>query len=92
MDGRPVWAADGRARIDQLEAIGLHAPDGPYETLAGLVSDLLGRLPVPGEQAALPGWRFTVETVDRHRTGRVRVERTGPRQQSGGTEAEDRAR
>ncbi|MBP0448857.1 HlyC/CorC family transporter [Kitasatospora sp. RG8] len=76
VDGLPVWAADGRARTDQLEAIGLHAPDGPYETLAGLVSGLLGRLPAPGEQAELPGWRFTVEAVDRHRTSRVRVERT----------------
>ncbi|MFE2411995.1 MULTISPECIES: hemolysin family protein [unclassified Kitasatospora] len=76
VDGRPVWEADGRARTDQLEAIGLHAPDGPYETLAGLVADLLGRLPQPGEQAHLPGWLLTVEAVDRHRTSKVRVERS----------------
>ncbi|MFF1796093.1 transporter associated domain-containing protein, partial [Kitasatospora sp. NPDC058263] len=63
-----------------------HAPDGPYETLAGLVSDLLGRLPVPGEQAELPGWRFTVEAVDRHRTSRVRVERTSGRPRPGDDE------
>ncbi|MEV7777509.1 hemolysin family protein [Kitasatospora sp. NPDC088351] len=86
VDGLPVWAADGRARTDQLEAIGLHAPDGPYETLAGLVADLLGRLPVPGEQAELPGWRFTVEAVDRHRTSRVRVERTAEHHHFGDTE------
>ncbi|WP_395297138.1 hemolysin family protein [Kitasatospora hibisci] len=83
VDGRPVWAADGRARIDQLEGIGLHAPDGPYETLAGLVADLLGKLPAPGECAELPGWRFTVEAVDRHRTSRVRVERTGEPNRTG---------
>ncbi len=77
VDGLPVWAADGRARIDQLEAIGLHAPEGPYETLAGLVADLLGKLPDVGEQAVLPGWRFTVENIDRHRTTKVRIERTG---------------
>ncbi|MBV6698166.1 hemolysin family protein [Kitasatospora aureofaciens] len=76
VDGRPVWEADGRARIDQLETIGLFAPDGPYETLAGLVADLLGKLPEPGEQAHLPGWLLTVEAVDRHRTSRVRVERS----------------
>ncbi|MER6395989.1 MULTISPECIES: hemolysin family protein [unclassified Kitasatospora] len=86
LHGLPVWAADGRARIDHLESIGLHAPDGPYETLAGLVSDLLGRLPVPGEQAELPGWRFTVEAVDRHRTSRVRVERTSGRPRPGDDE------
>ncbi|MGW2254075.1 hemolysin family protein [Kitasatospora sp. NPDC001660] len=76
VDGRPAWEADGRARIDQLEAIGLHAPDGPYETLAGLVADLLGKLPEPGEQAHLPGWLLTVEAVDRHRTSKVRLERS----------------
>ncbi|WP_405020720.1 hemolysin family protein [Kitasatospora sp. NBC_00070] len=74
-DGLPVWEADGRARTDQLEAIGLHTPDGPYETLGGLLSDLLGKLPAPGEQASLPGWRFTVLGVERHRTSRVLVER-----------------
>lgn len=76
VDGLPAWEAEGRARIDQLEAIGLIAPDGPYETLAGLVADLLGKLPEVGEQAELPGWRFTVTGVDRHRTSQVRVERT----------------
>ncbi|MET8622654.1 hemolysin family protein [Kitasatospora sp. NPDC004669] len=76
VDGLPAWEADGRARLDQLEAIGLNAPDGPYETLAGLVADLLGKLPDVGEQAGLPGWRFTVTGVDRHRTSQVRVERT----------------
>ncbi len=75
VDGLPVWAADGRARIDQLESIGLQAPEGPYETLAGLVADLLGKLPAPGERAGVPGWRFTVEAVDRHRTTKVRIER-----------------
>ncbi|MER7752333.1 hemolysin family protein [Kitasatospora sp. NPDC097643] len=76
VDGLPAWEADGRARIDQLEAIGLHAPDGPYETLAGLVADLLGKLPEVGEWAELPGWRLTVTGVDRRRTSQVRVERT----------------
>ncbi|AUG75628.1 membrane protein [Kitasatospora sp. MMS16-BH015] len=75
VDGHPVWEADGRTRTDQLEAIGLHAPEGPYETLAGLLADLLGKLPERGEQAGLPGWRFTVLGVERHRTTRVLIER-----------------
>ncbi|MGA5817882.1 hemolysin family protein [Kitasatospora sp. NPDC094028] len=76
VNGLPAWEADGRTRLDQLERIGLNAPDGPYETLAGLVADLLGKLPEVGEQAGLPGWLFTVTGVDRHRTSQVRVERT----------------
>ncbi|KJK58907.1 hemolysin family protein [Saccharothrix sp. ST-888] len=75
VDGYPVWEADGRARLDQLETIGLQAPDGPYETLGGLLADLLGKLPAPGEMAGLPGWRFTVLGVERHRTSRVLIER-----------------
>ncbi|MEU9131259.1 hemolysin family protein [Kitasatospora sp. NPDC048540] len=75
-DGLPVWEADGRARTDQLEAIGLHAPEGPYETLGGLLADLLGKLPEVGEQAELPGWHFTVLAVERHRTSRVEIRRT----------------
>ncbi|MDH6124768.1 hemolysin family protein [Kitasatospora sp. GP82] len=75
VDGHPVWEADGRARLDQLETIGLLAPDGPYETLGGLLADLLGKLPAPGEQAGLPRWRFTVLGVERHRTSRVLIER-----------------
>ncbi|WP_371501580.1 hemolysin family protein [Kitasatospora sp. NBC_00374] len=74
-DGMPVWEADGRARTDQLEVIGLHAPEGPYETLGGLLADLLGKLPEVGEEAELPGWRFTVLAVDRHRTSRVEIRR-----------------
>ncbi|MFG2696771.1 hemolysin family protein [Kitasatospora sp. NPDC048407] len=75
-DGLPVWDADGRARLDQLAKIGLHAPDGPYETLGGLLSDLLGKLPAVGESAELPDWKLTVTAVDRHRTSRVEVRRT----------------
>ncbi|MFF4648680.1 hemolysin family protein [Streptomyces sp. NPDC001380] len=75
--GMPAWDADGRTRVDQLEAVGLHAPEGPYETLGGLVAHLLGRIPAPGDTARLPGWRLTVLDTDRHRTSRVRLERTG---------------
>ncbi|WP_420492956.1 hemolysin family protein [Kitasatospora camelliae] len=86
-DGLPVWEADGRARLDQLAAIGLHAPEGPYETLGGLIADLLGKLPGVGEAAGLPGWRFTVLALDRHRTSRVKVQRV----REGGPGGEGRA-
>jgi CBS domain containing-hemolysin-like protein len=75
-DGRPVWEADGSARVVTLRRIGLEAPDGPYETLAGLVADLLGRIPVPGDRVELPGWRLSVRRVDRYRAERVRLVRT----------------
>ncbi|MEV6937340.1 transporter associated domain-containing protein, partial [Streptomyces sp. NPDC051132] len=36
------------------------------ETVAGLVADLLGRIPAPGDRAELPGWRLSVR--HRHRS------------------------
>ena len=74
-DGRPAWEADGGCRVDLLGRIGLTVPDGPYETVAGLVADLLGRIPVPGDTATLPGsgWELRVRLVAHHRAERVRI-------------------
>ncbi len=52
-------------------------PEGPYETVAGLVADLLGRIPAPGDRAELPGWRLSVRQVGRNRAERVRLVRLG---------------
>ncbi|MEJ8633735.1 hemolysin family protein [Streptomyces sp. MS2.AVA.5] len=75
-DGRPAWEADGSCRVLTLRRIGLDVPDGPYETVAGLVADLLGRIPAPGDRAELPGWRLSVRQVERYRAERVRLVRT----------------
>ncbi|MFC7307629.1 hemolysin family protein [Streptomyces monticola] len=75
-DGRPAWDADGSCRVDTLQRIGLDVPEGPYETVAGLVADLLGRIPAPGDRAELPGWRLSVRAVDHYRAERVRLVRT----------------
>ncbi len=72
-DGRSTWEADGSCRVDALRRIGLDVPDGPYETVAGLVADLLGRIPAPGDRAELPGWRLVVRQVGHYRAERVRL-------------------
>ncbi|MFI0774150.1 hemolysin family protein [Streptomyces sp. NPDC021212] len=76
-DGRPAWDADGACRVDTLRRIGMEVPDGPYETVAGLVADLLARIPAPGDTAELPGWKLAVRQVGHHRAERVRIVRTG---------------
>jgi CBS domain containing-hemolysin-like protein len=78
-DGNPAWEADGSCRVLTLRRIGLDVPDGPYETVAGLVADLLGRIPAPGDRAELPGWRLSVRQVDRYRAERVRLVRIADR-------------
>lgn len=77
-DGRPAWDADGGCRVDVLRRIGLEAPEGPYETVAGLVADLLGRIPAVGDRADLPGWRLVVRQVGHYRAERVRLVRLQP--------------
>ncbi|MEV7419745.1 hemolysin family protein [Streptomyces sp. NPDC089919] len=77
-DGRPAWDADGSCRVHTLRRIGLEVPEGPYETVAGLVADLLGRIPAPGDRAELPGWKLSVRQVGRYRAERVRLVRTAP--------------
>ncbi|MCS0635060.1 hemolysin family protein [Streptomyces sp. LP05-1] len=75
-DGRPAWEADGGVRIDQLAAVGLTAPEGPYETVAGLIATRLARIPAVGDTVGLDGWQLLVLAVDHHRADRVRL--TGP--------------
>ncbi|MFB7643823.1 hemolysin family protein [Streptomyces sp. NPDC056084] len=70
-DGRALYSADGAARDDQLAVIGLRVPDGPYETLAGLVATRLGRIPRVGDRVELAGWRMDVVDAAGRRAARV---------------------
>lgn len=70
-DGRELWSADGAARTDQLEAIGMRVPDGPYETLAGVLATDLGRIPEVGDSVELVGWRLDVVDASGRRAARV---------------------
>ncbi|MFG3281145.1 hemolysin family protein [Streptomyces sp. NPDC048111] len=70
-DGRTLYSADGAARDDQLAVIGLRVPDGPYETLAGLVATRLGRIPTVGDRVELAGWRLDVVDAAGRRAARV---------------------
>lgn len=86
-DGRPVWEADGSIRLDQLAEIGLAAPEGPYETLAGLIATRLARIPAEGDTVTVGGWELSVLDVEHHRADRVSI--TAP---AGSTTPEERAR
>ncbi|WP_098011542.1 hemolysin family protein [Streptomyces sp. sk226] len=70
-DGRSLWSADGAARTDQLRRIGLRVPDGPYETLAGLIAAELGRIPEVDDTVELEGWRIDVVDASGRRAARA---------------------
>ncbi|MFI8103138.1 hemolysin family protein [Streptomyces sp. NPDC086023] len=70
-NGRRLYSADGAARTDQLERIGLRAPEGPYETLAGLIATVLGRIPAVGDSLEMDGWKVDVVDAGGRRAARV---------------------
>ncbi|GGX85275.1 hemolysin family protein [Streptomyces minutiscleroticus] len=72
-EGPGAWEAEGGVRLDQLAAIGLTAPEGPYETAAGLIATRLARIPAKGDTVDVGGWRIEVLDVDHHRADRVRI-------------------
>ncbi|MFJ5773797.1 hemolysin family protein [Streptomyces sp. NPDC093094] len=70
-DGHALYSADGAARMDQLARVGLRPPDGPYETLAGLVASELGRIPAEGDSLEVGRWRLDVVDASGRRAARV---------------------
>lgn len=68
------WLVSGLLRSDEVaDATGFDMPDGPYETLAGLVLAQLGRLPDVGDELVVAGRRFTVTRRDRNRVAELRM-------------------
>src|SRR5271170_5158427 len=74
------WRVAGLLRIDEVAAAtGFRAPEGPYETIGGLVLRELGHIPVAGETVELPAldgdglldismrWQATVVQMDGRR-------------------------
>ncbi|AXQ58387.1 MULTISPECIES: hemolysin family protein [Streptomyces] len=70
-EGRTLYSADGAARTDHLARIGLRVPEGPYETLAGLVATELGRIPAVGDHLTVKGWNLDVVDASGRRAARV---------------------
>ena len=74
--GPTMIEVDARAHIDDLnERFGYGLPeDEDYDTLGGFVITRLGRIPVPGETLEWGQWRFSIESADKRRVQRLRVE------------------
>ena len=65
-----------RVDIEEVEErFGVEMPEGPYESVGGLVVHLLGRLAVPGDQVDVGGLRFLVQTASRRHIKVVRITR-----------------
>jgi CBS domain containing-hemolysin-like protein len=67
---------DGRAAVETLdEFFGVRPNEEGVETVGGLLSGALGRVPAPGERLEHSGLEFEVEKADERRILSVRVRR-----------------
>jgi magnesium and cobalt exporter, CNNM family len=76
--------ADGSVLVSALysvddadQLLGAELPQGPWDTVGGLMLDLVGRVPDPGDSVEVKGFRLTELDVRGRRIGRVRIEPTG---------------
>ncbi|WP_153537166.1 hemolysin family protein [Actinomadura macrotermitis] len=69
-----VVEVDGLLNLDAFAAeTGLRLPAGPYETVAGHIMAVLGRVPAEGDAVQAAGRRLVVARMDGRRIARVRV-------------------
>jgi CBS domain containing-hemolysin-like protein len=64
---------------DADELLDAKLPHGPWDTVGGLMLDLVGRVPDPGDSVEVEGFRLTAVDVRGRRIGRVKIEPTGTR-------------
>ena len=86
------WRVNGLLRIDEVAAAtGFRAPEGPYETIGGLVLQELGHIPAVGETVELTAldsdglvdisrrWQATVVRMDGRRIDVLELQELGGR-------------
>jgi putative hemolysin len=74
--GDGVYRVSGKASIDDVnELLGAELPDEEWDTVAGLILDLFGKIPDVGEDTVFQGLRFEVEDVQGRRVAKVLITR-----------------
>jgi CBS domain containing-hemolysin-like protein len=63
-----------RLPVDEVnDLLDAHLPTGAWDTVGGLVFDLLGHVPVAGESVTSEGMRLVVDRVNGRRIERVSI-------------------
>jgi putative hemolysin len=63
----------GSFPVHDLPDLGISLPEGDYATVAGLILERLGRIPLQGEAVEVDRWRLEVLEVDRNAITQVRM-------------------
>ena len=85
------FTVDGTASIDEVsDMTGADLPEGDYDTIAGLVTERLGRLPKAGEhpQVKEAGLTITVLEVEEQRIARLLLVKDAQEEPTGKEESE----
>jgi CBS domain containing-hemolysin-like protein len=70
---------NARMPIDELnDLLETQFPQGDWDTVGGLVYNLLGHVPTEGESVEFDGHRLRAERVQGRRIGRVRISKVAP--------------
>jgi CBS domain containing-hemolysin-like protein len=77
LDDGSVTVPAGYSVDDAGELLGADLPHGPWDTVGGLMLDIVGRVPAAGDSVEADGFRLTALDVRGRRIGRVRIEPTG---------------
>ncbi len=73
--GPRIWICDARIRLDEVaETTGLEFPEEEFDSLAGYVFELFGRIPSEKERIESKQAAFTIQKMEAHRIISVRVE------------------
>jgi CBS domain containing-hemolysin-like protein len=71
-----VYRVSGKTAIDDVnELLDADLPDEEWDTVAGLVLDLFGKIPDPGEETSFQGLQFRAEEVNGRRVATVLITR-----------------
>jgi len=71
-----IYRVNGKTSIDDVnELLGAHLPDEEWDTVAGLVLDIMGRVPGQGEECRIDGLTFTAEEIKGRRIEKVLITR-----------------
>jgi len=75
--GNNKWEADGLVSLSDAERItGLYAPSElDANTLSGLCVTALGDMPVVGDVVVEYGYRFSIQSMEKHRVGKILIEK-----------------
>ncbi|HEY6473341.1 MAG TPA: hemolysin family protein [Acidimicrobiales bacterium] len=83
-----VMVNAGYSVDDADELLGADLPQGPWDTVGGLMLDIIGRVPNAGDSVEVDGFRLTALDVRGRRIGRIRIEPTGRRSEFEGGDDE----